>query len=170
MIKTIGIAAVFALVATVSTQAHAQGTPVPVQRALRAVTAEGPMVMAWVYPTVTFRSAGACRWSATDAGYNLGCTYHYTDSDGDAGYRRLVFQMDENGIIEGVRDAGGSDLWPAFASVGVAKELLAEKARQELSKGGSDDQVEQALLTFLARGPEPHQVLAFLLDVRILGG
>ena len=169
MFKTPAIAAVLTLTAALSARpARADELPYPVERALQTVGAESRGIMAWVYPTVTYRSVTGCRWRELVRGYDLSCVFNYTDTDGDSGYRRIGFRLDENGLVDSVGDRGGSDVWPAFASLRLAKELVAQMARDEIARGEHNDRTDQALLDFLARSPEPEEVLAFILDVRMV--
>src|SRR6516162_4808983 len=93
-------------------EAHAGQVPREVDRTARVVRAEGAGIMAWVYPTVTFDKVGSCSSGAAGNGYTLSCRFQYTDTDGEKASRLLTFDLDSNGLIDSIRDGGGSSIVP----------------------------------------------------------
>jgi hypothetical protein len=144
--------------------------PAAVQRAARVVRSEGRMIMSWTYPTVTFQGVTGCEWAGATGGYALSCRLAYADPDGERSSRLLVFAVDEQGLLRGVRDGGGTSSVPAFFVVRMAKEVIARMARESFDQQAKNDELEQAFVSLLANGPEPEEVLTFLLNLKLRAG
>lgn len=148
--------------------AHAQEVPAPVEHTAQTIQSEGRAIMAWVYPSVTLMKVGGCAWNQTRQGHDLTCPFFYTD-DGDPGVRRLRFHLNAAGLITSIADAGGTAVWPPFATMRLMKEVLAEAAREALDKSARVDPDARAVLSLLAGSPEPEDILALMLDIKIAG-
>ena len=144
---------------------HAQEAPPSVQRAAQVLQEEASTIVGFAYPTVTFHGFDGCSWNAqTD---ELGCAFTYVNMFGGEGSRLLRFSLDGNGFIDRIRDGGGTSWLPPFTTLRSLKGL-AELASADLKRSnGEDDESKRQLVELLAKGPEPEQVLRFLLNVDI---
>jgi hypothetical protein len=144
---------------------HAQEVPLQAQRAAQVLQEEASTIVSWAYPTATFHNFDGCSWNArTD---ELGCAFTYVNMFGGEGSRLLGFSLDGNGFISRIRDGGGDGWFPPFTTLRSLKGLV-ELASADLERSsGEDDESKRQLLALLAKGPEPEQVLRFLLNVDI---
>lgn len=153
------------VVTVAATNARADEAPGRVLRAARVVQQEAKTIVAWAYPTVTFRGFDGCAWNGAD---ELDCRFTYKDMLGDRESRVLRFGLDEDGMISGIADGDGEGFIPPFATLRGVKGMLAAMAKSDLQrKAGADEEGQRALLQLLSNSPEPEEVLSFLLNVAI---
>jgi hypothetical protein len=152
-----------------ASRAQAQVPPEQVSRTFEAIQENGKMVMAWVYPTVSFTDVGPCNWATADGGFILACRFDYID-DGDRDARLLRFRLDRRGFVRAIEDGGGDSFVPPFTFLRVTKGLMSHMAKDELAKLPEGDDDRRALLELVAQSPDPSQILAALLNIRIVLG